>query len=288
MKSKVANVLTKHGGLFQFKSKVTEILHKAGELANIKKALDNKDNDKNNDFKDDMLEEMDEDHEQSISDKKHKISDKLSEEMSVSKTNQDKGLEVGDNDVSAIHSEGEPLHDSSQTKQRRLNYKDLSIHKELEELQPESDGEQGDLTALSVPNTSVRRKSRASGEKAKRSSRNKAVPDVCSSPVKHRESVKRNSPYGRLSGKYKHALESGKRLSSQVPGVFKPVTHDDLCSWRQMFRKSAVIRKHTYPRMPCVTNPSVGMFYSHQISFYNLSSNIYRILILIHQFHVID
>lgn len=279
VKRKVANVLTKHGELFQFKSKVSEILHKAKDIGIVKE----KDVDVDVVSRDEDLQTPDEPQctEQSSENRKRKIMAKVP----VLERNMKDNLEKRAMDISEIKSINESSHNSSSSKQRRLSFKDLSIHKECE-LQSENKDEVDDLPSenevldnLQSKNKEVvdgittnQMKSKVSVGKDDYSQRLKRNQSLSSShkvkQTEESESMKRSRGLNKSDGQFRHSSTS-KEISSSHAGaplrhwdsVKKSIAEDDLCSWKHILKKRAVVKEHVYPKSNMdVSNAPVGRY----------------------------
>ncbi|XP_065944430.1 eukaryotic translation initiation factor 5B isoform X2 [Magallana gigas] len=263
VKRKVANVLTKHGELFQFKSKVSEILHKAKDIGIVKEK------DVDVDSRDEDLQTPDEPQctEQSSENRKRKIMAKVP----VLERNMKDNLEKRAMDISEIKSINESSHNSSSSKQR-LSFKDLSIHKECE-LQSENKDEVDDLPSenevldnLQSKNKDVdgittnQMKSKVSVGKDDYSQRLKRNQSLSSShkvkQTEESESMKRNRGLNKSDGQFRHSSTSKEISSSHAraplrhwDSVKKSIAEDDLCSWKHILKKRAVVKEHVYPKL---------------------------------------
>lgn len=266
VKRKVANVLTKHGELFQFKSKVSEILHKAKDIGIVKE----KDVDVDVVSRDEDLQTPDEPQctEQSSENRKRKIMAKVP----VLERNMKDNLEKRAMDISEIKSINESSHNSSSSKQRRLSFKDLSIHKECE-LQSENKDEVDDLPSenevldnLQSKNNDVdgittnQMKSKVSVGKDDYSQRLKRNQSLSSShkvkQTEESESMKRSRGMNKSDGQFRHSSTSKEISSSHAraplrhwDSVKKSIAEDDLCSWKHILKKRAVVKEHVYPKL---------------------------------------
>lgn len=266
VKRKVANVLTKHGELFQFKSKVSEILHKAKDIGIVKE----KDVDVDVVSRDEDLQTPDEPQctEQSSENRKRRIMAKVP----VLERNMKDNLEKRAMDISEIKSFNESSHNSSSNKQRRLSFKDLSIHKECE-LQSENKDEVDDLPSenevldnLQSKNKDVdgittnQMKSKVSVGKDDYSQRLKRNQSLSSShkvkQTEESESMKRSRGLNKSDGQFRHSSTSKEISSSHAraplrhwDSVKKSIAEDDLCSWKHFLKKRAVVKEHVYPKL---------------------------------------
>lgn len=266
VKRKVANVLTKHGELFQFKSKVSEILHKAKDIGIVKE----KDVDVDVVSRDEDLQTPDEPQctEQSSENRKRKIMAKVP----VLERNMKDNLEKRAMDISEIKSINESSHNSSSSKQRRLSFKDLSIHKECE-LQSENKDEVDDLPSenevldnLQSKNKDVdgittnQMKSKVSVGKDDYSQRLKRNQSLSSShkvkQTEESESMKRSRGLNKSDRQFRHSSTSKEISSSHAraplrhwDSVKKSIAEDDLCSWKHILKKRAVVKEHVYPKL---------------------------------------
>lgn len=279
VKRKVANVLTKHGELFQFKSKVSEILHKAKDIGIVKE----KDVDVDVVSGDEDFQTPDETQctEQSSENRKRKIMAKVP----VLERNMKDNLEKRAMDISEIKSINESSHNSSSSKQRRLSFKDLSIHKECD-LQSENKDEVDDLPSenevldnLQPKNKEVldgittnQMKSKVSVGKDDYSQRLKRNQSL-SSPHKVKqteesESMKRSRGLNKSDGQFTHSSTSKEISSSHAraplrhwDSVKKSIAEDDLCSWKHILKKRAVVKEHVYPKSNMdASNAPVGRY----------------------------
>lgn len=278
VKRKVANVLTKHGELFQFKSKVSEILHKAKDIGIVKE----KDVDVDVVSRDEDLQTPDEPQctEQSSENRKRKIMAKVP----VLERNMKGNLEKRVMDISEIKSINESSHNSSSSKQRRLSFKDLSIHKECE-LQSENKDEVDDLPSenevldnLQSKNKDVdgkttnQMKSKVSVGKDDYSQRLKRNQSLSSShkvkQTEESESMKRSRGLNKSDRQFRHSSASKEISSSHAraplrhwDSVKKSIAEDDLCSWKHILKKRAVVKEHVYPKLIMdASNAPVGRY----------------------------
>lgn len=276
VKRKVANVLTKHGELFQFKSKVSEILHKAKDIGIVKEK------DVDVDSRDEDLQTPDEPQctEQSSENRKRKIMAKVP----VLERNMKDNLEKRAMDISEIKSFNESSHNSSSSKQRRYSFKDLSIHKECE-LQSENKDEVDDLPSenevldnLQSKNKDVdgittnQMKSKVSVGKDDYSQRLKRNQSLSSShkvkQTEESESMKRSRGLNKSDGQFRHSSTSKEISSSHAraplrhwDSVKKSIAEDDLCSWKHILKKRAVVKEHVYPKSNMdASNAPVGRY----------------------------
>lgn len=310
VKRKVANVLTKHGELFQFKSKVSEILHKAKDIGIVKEKNVEDVGSGNED-----LQTLDEPQctEQSSGNRKRKIMAKVP----VIERNLEENLENREMDISEIKSINESFHNSSSSKQRRLSFKDLSIHKECE-LQSENKEEVDDLPSENEVLNNLQSKNKEVVDDLQSKNRevvddlpsiNKDIvddittnqmkskvsvgKDDCSQRLKRNQSV--NSPHkvkqteesesmnrlrglNKSDGQFRHSSSSKEISSSHARAplkhwvsVKKSIAEDDLCSWKYIFKKRAVVKKHIYPKSNVdASNTPVGryLFISQEIYSY--------------------
>lgn len=269
VKRKVANVLTKHGELFQFKSKVSEILHKAKDIGIVKE----KDVDVDVVSRDEDLQTPDEPQctEQSSENRKRKIMAKVP----VLERNMKDNLEKRAMDISEIKSFNESSHNSSSSKQRRLSFKDLSIHKdEVDDLPSENEV----LDNLQSKNKDVdgittnQMKSKVSVGKDDYSKRLKRNQSLSSShkvkQTEESESMKRSRGLNKSDGQFRHSSTSKEISSSHAraplrhwDSVKKSIAEDDLCSWKHILKKRAVVKEHVYPKSNMdASNAPVGRY----------------------------
>lgn len=298
-KRKVENVLTKHGELFQFKSKVSEILHKAKDIGIVKEK-----NVEDVGSGDEDLQTLDEPQctEQSSGNRKRKIMAKVP----VTERNLEENLEKRAMDISEIKSINESFHNSSSSKQRRLSFKDLSIHKECE-LQSENKevddlpSENEVLNNLQSKNKEVVNDVQSKNKEVVddlQSVNKDIVDDITTNKIKSKvavgkddcsqrwgknqsvssphdekqteesESMNRMRGLNKTDGQFRRS-SSAKEISSshaRAPlkhwdSVKKSIAEDDLCSWKYIFKKRAVVKKHVYPKSNVdASNTPVGRY----------------------------
>lgn len=285
-KRKVENVLTKHGELFQFKSKVSEILHKAKDIVKEKNVEDVGSGDED-------LQTLDEPQctEQSSGNRKRKIMAKVP----VTERNLEENLEKRAMDISEIKSINESFHNSSSSKQRRLSFKDLSIHKECE-LQSENK-EVDDLPSENEVLNNLQSKNKEVVDDLQSVNKD-IVDDITTNKIKSKvavgkddcsqrwgknqsvssphdekqteesESMNRMRGLNKTDGQFRRS-SSAKEISSshaRAPlkhwdSVKKSIAEDDLCSWKYIFKNRAVVKKHVYPKSNVdASNTPVGRY----------------------------
>jgi hypothetical protein len=274
MKRTVTNVMAKHSELFKFKSKVSEILHKAKGVSNKKEEeIDEADDKRNESIEDNMINNMDEATEKASGMGRHRMSEKICEQSDVQEDEMEEcgvGERAEDNSNTMVNS------GSASSKQRRLSYNDLSIHEEFNK--DDEDTEAVNKKSLNwqsdnfkTPNITGKRDGNSRPKKSSHLISDEV--DSCEQPdSSEEESPKRKGeiPEKLATKSVKGSTITGKALSlsSKIIKVRKHIDSgksfipwDDLCSFNCLIRKHAVVKKCVYPRSAFGTSDiAIGMF----------------------------
>lgn len=263
VKRRVTNVLAKHSELFKFKSKVSEILHKARGIGNRKdKAMDESDEKRNDSIENSMFKNLDDATEKESG--KQRMSEEVCEQADVEESGARERTE--DNSIN---------NGSGQSKQRRLSYSDLSIHEEFD-----LSTEDTEAMNNSPSNCHSAKKYNTPGDKEDISVHrygNHLISDEVDifynqQEISEEESFK-NQRRDEISEKFttksfRCSTISREAQSSNITKIRKQtesgksfVPRDALCSLKRLFRKHVVVKKCVYPRhIFDASKIAVGMF----------------------------
>lgn len=261
IKEKVAQVQTKHREIFKFKTKVSEIVHKAMEIAKGNGKRETDSDDGRLEEEGDVLEGVDKAQEKTSLDRKHKLSGNACDQLNILEYDKEHNIEEKAEKNSAVLSKNESRHSLNESKQRRLSFKDLSIHKEFDfEADDEVMNESADCY---IPNDFVQSgcnvKSKQDNYSGSRG-RSKNVSDISNEVRSGQQNMvhcKIGTDNAKQSDISKNRLvrsaffgnvHSSKlnKIRKRLNDVRRSFPEDSLCSWKCFLKKHSVVKKHVY------------------------------------------
>ncbi|XP_061172717.1 uncharacterized protein LOC133182030 [Saccostrea echinata] len=263
IKRTVANVQTKHREIFKFKTKVSEIVHKAMEIAKVNEKRGTESDDGRFDDEGDVLESSVKAQEKTSLYGKHKISDNACDKLNVLEYDEEHDIEKkAENNSAVLSNNDESSHNLNESKQRRLSFKDLSIHKEFD-FEAENNEIMNESADCHMPNDSVQsrcnvqskqenysrnrnRRKKESGISNEFRSEQQNIHDKIGTENEKRSDFSKN----RLvrSSSFLGKVHSSKlnKIRKRLDDVKRSVPEDSLCSWKSFLKKRSVVKKHVF------------------------------------------